>query len=67
MYSFYLKMLIQRESSKLLIYGLTHFDLIEISKSDKPIDAVDIWLGKENYVKVYTKENIYKTIKKGQK
>ncbi len=56
-----------RESSKLLIYGLTHFDLIEISKSDKPIDAVDIWLGKENYVKVYTKENIYKTIKKGQK
>ena len=25
------------------------------------------WLGKENTVKVYTKENIYKTIKKGQK
>jgi D-alanyl-D-alanine carboxypeptidase (penicillin-binding protein 5/6) len=24
-------------------------------------------LGKENFVKVYTKENIYKTIKKGQK
>ncbi len=56
-----------RESSKLLIYGLTHFDLIEISKSDKPIDTVDVWLGKENYVKVYTKEDIYKTIKKGQK
>ena len=56
-----------RESSKLLIYGLTHFDLIEISKSDQPIDTVDVWLGKENFVKVYTKENIYKTIKKGQK
>ena len=56
-----------RESSKLLIYGLTHFDLVEISKSDQPIDAVDVWLGKENFVKVYTKENIYKTIKKGQK
>ena len=24
-------------------------------------------MGKENFVKVYTKENIYKTIKKGQK
>ena len=56
-----------RESSKLLIYGLTHFDLVEISKSDEPIDTVDVWLGKENFVKVYTKENIYKTIKKGQK
>ena len=56
-----------RESSKLLIYGLTHFDLVEISRSDQPIDAVDVWLGKENFVKVYTKENIYKTIKKGQK
>ena len=56
-----------RESSKLLIYGLTHFDLVEISKSDQPIDTVNVWLGKENFVKVYTKENIYKTIKKGQK
>ena len=56
-----------RESSKLLIYGLTHFDLVEISKSDQPIDTVDVWLGKENFVKVYTNENIYKTIKKGQK
>ena len=56
-----------RESSKLLIYGLTHFDLVEISKSDQPIDTVDVWLGKEDFVKVYTKENIYKTIKKGQK
>ena len=56
-----------RESSKLLIYGLTHFDLVEISKSDQPIDTVDVWLGKEKIVKVYTKENIYKTIKKGQK
>lgn len=56
-----------RESSKLLIYGLTHFDLVEISKSDQPIDTVDVWLGKENFVKVYTKENIYKTIKKRTK
>ena len=56
-----------RESSKLLTYGLTNFDLIEISKSNKPIDSVEVWLGKKDKVKVYTKEDIYKTIKKGQK
>ena len=56
-----------RQSSKLLIYGLTNFDLVEISKKDQPFDSVDVWLGKNNNVKVYTKENIYKTIKKGQK
>tara|TARA_Y100001970_G_scaffold158080_1_gene193377 strand:- start:7903 stop:9054 length:1152 start_codon:yes stop_codon:yes gene_type:complete len=56
-----------RESLKLLTYGLTNFDLVEISKSNEPINSVEVWLGKENTVKVYTKENIYKTIKKGQK
>ena len=56
-----------RQSSKLLIYGLTNFDLVEISKKNDPIASVDVWLGKNNSVKVYTKENIYKTIKKGQK
>ena len=56
-----------RESSKLLIYGLTNFDLVEISRKDTPIDSVDVWLGKENSVKVYTEDDIYKTIKKGQK
>ena len=50
-----------------MIYGLTNFDLVEISKSNTPIDKVDVWLGKSNTVKVYTKENIYRTIKKGQK
>jgi D-alanyl-D-alanine carboxypeptidase (penicillin-binding protein 5/6) len=56
-----------KESSKLLTYGLTNFDLIEITKSKQPFSSVDIWLGKKNVVKVYSKENIYKTIKKGQK
>ena len=56
-----------RQSLKLLTYGLTNFDLVEISKKDKPFDKVDVWLGKSNEVKVYTKENIFKTIKKGQK
>ena len=56
-----------RQSSKLLIYGLTNFDLVEISKKDEPFNSVDVWLGKTNTVDVYTKNNIYKTIKKGQK
>ena len=56
-----------RESSKLLMYGLTNFDLIEISIDNNPLDSIEVWLGKDRTVKVYTKENIYKTIKKGQK
>ena len=56
-----------RESSKLLTYGLTNFDLVEMSKSNKPIDSVEVWLGKIDKVKVYTNEDIYKIIKKGQK
>ena len=61
------KNLRSRESSKLLTYGLTNFDLVEISLKDQPFESVDVWLGKDSTVKVYTKENIYKTIKKGQK
>ena len=56
-----------RESSKLLTYGLTNFDLVEISKSKVPLDKVDVWLGKESTVDVYTNNDIYKIIKKGQK
>ncbi len=56
-----------RESSKLLTFGLTNFDLIQISKSDQPFDSIEVWLGKSKKVKVYTKEDIFKTIKKGQK
>ena len=56
-----------RQSTKLLTYGLTNFDLVEISKKDNAFAKVEVWLGKNNTVNVYTKENIYKTIKKGQK
>jgi D-alanyl-D-alanine carboxypeptidase (penicillin-binding protein 5/6) len=55
------------ESSKLLTYGLTNFDLIEINKSSQTIDKVDVWLGKENQVDVYVNEDIFKTIKKAKK
>ena len=56
-----------RESSKLLTYGLTNFDLVEINKSGEEFDSVDVWLGKKDSIKVYTKEDIYKIIKKGKK
>ena len=56
-----------KESSKLLTYGITNFDLVEINRSDKSIDKIDVWLGKENQVEVYVKDNIYKTIKKAKK
>ena len=56
-----------RQSSKLLTYGLTNFDLVKISQSDKPLEKIEVWLGKKNTVDVYTKKDIYKTIKKGQK
>ena len=56
-----------RESSKLLTYGLTNFDVVEINNANKTIDKVDVWLGKEDQVDVYVNENIYKTIKKAKK
>ena len=56
-----------RESSKLLTYGLTNFDLIQIAKSNDPIDKIEVWLGKDEYVDVFVNKNIYNTIKKAQK
>jgi D-alanyl-D-alanine carboxypeptidase (penicillin-binding protein 5/6) len=56
-----------KESSKLLTYGLTNFDLVNISKSIEPFEKVDVWLGKQDKVDVYTNEDIYKTIKKAKK
>jgi D-alanyl-D-alanine carboxypeptidase (penicillin-binding protein 5/6) len=56
-----------RESSKLLTYGLTNFDLVNISKAKEPFEKVDVWLGKQDKVYVYTNEDIYKTIKKAKK
>ena len=56
-----------KESSKLLTYGLTNFDLVEIANSEKPIHKVEVWLGKESHLDVYVNQNIFKIIKKAQK
>ena len=56
-----------RESSKLLTYGLTNYDLVKIAKTKEPFQKVDVWLGKEDTVDVYTNQDIFKTIKKAKK
>ncbi len=56
-----------RESAKLLTWGLTNFDLIEIAKTEIPIDYLDVWLGKKETVGAYLKNDIYKTIPKSRK
>jgi serine-type D-Ala-D-Ala carboxypeptidase (penicillin-binding protein 5/6) len=56
-----------RESAKLLTWGLTSFDLIEIAKTDRPIEQVKVWLGKKDTVGAYVKSDIYKTIPKARK
>jgi D-alanyl-D-alanine carboxypeptidase (penicillin-binding protein 5/6) len=55
------------ESAKLLTWGLTNFDLIEIAKSNMPIENAEVWLGKKDFVKTYVKVDIYKTIPKARK
>ncbi|MDC3243284.1 D-alanyl-D-alanine carboxypeptidase [Candidatus Pelagibacter sp.] len=56
-----------RESAKLLTWGLTNFDLVEITKANTPIEDINVWLGKKDTVKTYIKNDIYKTIPKGKK
>ena len=56
-----------RESAKLLTWGLTSFDLIEIAKTNTIIENVDVWLGKKNTVGAYVNTDIYKTIPKANK
>ena len=56
-----------RESAKLLTWGMTNFNLIEIAKANTPIAQVDVWLGNKPFIDVYINENIYKTVPKSRK
>ena len=56
-----------KESTKLLTYGLTNYDLVNISKAKEPFDKVDVWQGKVDKIDVYTDQDIFKTIKKAKK
>jgi len=56
-----------KESSKLLTWGLTNYDLVEIAKSNIPIEKINVWQGKKLFLLTYVNENIYKTIPKARK
>ena len=55
-----------KESQKLLTWGLTNFSTVEITKKDSKFTDLDVWLGQKDSIEVYSKSNIYKTIKKGR-
>ena len=56
-----------KESIKLLTYGLTNFDTIEIAKKDNSILEIDVWLGTKNKVTAKLDQDVYKTIPKARK
>ena len=55
-----------KQSSRLLTYGLSNFDTIEIYNKKNSFQDLDVWLGKKNTVKTHFETNIYKTIKKAR-
>ena len=55
-----------KESQKLLTWGLTNYDTIEIAKKNVDIIDLDVWLGQNENVGVYSNSDIYKTIKKAR-
>jgi D-alanyl-D-alanine carboxypeptidase (penicillin-binding protein 5/6) len=52
------------QSLRLLNWGLTNSDTFEISKKNNTTFEFKTWLGKEQIVKGYTKEDVYFTIDK---
>ncbi len=56
-----------KESLKLLTYGLTNFDTVNIAKKEEIFDELDVWQGTKKTVKSYISEDVYKTIPKAKK
>ena len=56
-----------KESLKLLTYGLTNFDTINIAKKNEIFDELEVWQGTQKTVKSYISEDVYKTIPKAKK
>ena len=55
-----------KESQKLLTWGLTNYDTIQIAKKGNNFTELDVWLGQDEKVGVYSNTNIYKTVKKAR-
>ena len=56
-----------KQSSKLLLYGLTNFDTVNIAKKNENIGEIEVWQGKKKSIKVYINKDLYKTIPKARK
>ncbi len=56
-----------KESLKLLTYGLTNFDTINIAKKDEIFDELEVWQGTQKTVKSYISKDVYQTIPKAKK
>ena len=56
-----------KESLKLLTYGLTNFDTINIAKKDEIFDELEVWQGTQKTIKSYINEDVYQTIPKAKK
>ena len=55
-----------KQSSRLLTYGLTNFDTIEIYNKENSFHDLEVWLGKKSTLKTHFKKNIYKSIQKAR-
>ena len=55
-----------KQSSRLLTYGLTNFDTIEIYNKENSFQDLEVWLGKKSQLKTHFKKNIYKSIQKAR-
>ncbi len=56
-----------KQSLKLLTYGLTNFDTINIAKKDEIFDELDVWQGTKKTIRSYINEDVYQTIPKAKK
>jgi len=52
------------QSIKLLMWGLENTNTFEISKKEKTVFKISTWLAQKDYIKGYTKEDVYFTIDK---
>ena len=56
-----------KQSSKLLLYGLTNYDTVNIAKKNEEIGEIEVWQGKKKTIKTYINKDLYKTIPKARK
>ena len=56
-----------KESSKMLIWGITNFDTIEINNKKNKFTEIDIWHGKNKSVEGYVNEDIHVTVPRRKK